>query len=130
MTNNNKKPAAGSFAKLMAQPASPPDTGAATKKESKKISKQENNIASNITLLQFFNEKDIEDLREPAYMAQTYRLRERDIEWIKDTAHGLSKEFKRRKISQTDILRIAFKLFEKALATNKEELKTLLDKIK
>lgn len=130
MTNSDKKPAAGSFAKLMSQPTSQPDTGAATKKESKKPSKKESNITNNITLLQFFSEKDIEELREPAYMAQTYRLRERDIEWIKDTAHELSKEFKRRKISQTDILRISFKLFEKALATNKAELKALLDKIK
>ena len=130
MTNNDKKPVAGSFAKMMAEAANPLKTGAATKKESKKPSNKESNITSNITLLQFFSEQDIKELREPAYMAQTYRLRERDIEWIKDTAHELSKEFKRRKISQTDILRIAFKLFEKELAINKEEMKALLDKIK
>lgn len=128
MTNNEKSPAAGSFAKLMVQPH--PRENSAPKKESKKPDKKERNITSNITILQLFSEKDIEELREPAYMAQTYRLRERDIEWIKDTAHSLSKEFKRRKVSQTDILRIAFKLFENLLETNKEELKALLDKIK
>ena len=127
MTNNEKKPVAGSFAKLMSGPR-PPENN--TKKESKKTGKKERNITSNITILQLFSDKDIEELREPAYMAQTYRLRERDIEWIKDTAHELSKEFKRRKVSQTDILRIAFKLFENLLQTNKEELKALLDKIK
>lgn len=130
MTNKDNKPVAGSFAKLMSQPESQPETGAVKKKESKKSNRQERNIASNITILQLFSGKDIEELREPAYMAQTYRLRERDIEWIKDTAYELSKEFKRRKISQTDILRISFKLFEKLLATNKAELKALLDKIK
>lgn len=128
MTNNEKSPAAGSFAKLMAQPH--PRENSTPKKESKKLYKKERNITSNIAILQLFSDKDIEELREPAYMAQTYRLRERDIEWIKDTAHSLSKEFKRRKVSQTDILRISFKLFENLLETNKEELKALLDKIK
>ena len=84
MTNNEKSPATGSFAKLMAQPH--PRENSAPKKESRKPDKKERSIASNITILQLFSEKDIEELREPAYMAQTYRLRERDIEWIKDTA--------------------------------------------
>jgi hypothetical protein len=89
-----------------------------------------NNIANTIEILHLFDSNDIKDLKEPAYMAQTYRLREADIEWVKDTAHTLSKESKRRKISQTDIVRISFKLFAKLLASNKAGLKDLLEQIK
>ena len=80
--------------------------------------------------MHLFSDKDIDDLKEPAYMAQTYRLREADVEWAKDTAHKLSKEFKRRKISQADFVRISFKLFEKLLVSNKSVLKDLLEQIK
>lgn len=133
MADDNKKHSAGSFSKLMAPAeqrnrAEPIDQSEG--KTSKKSNKKESNITSNITILQLFNAQDIEDLREPAYMAQTYRLREQDVAWVKDTAHSLSKELKRRKISQTDIVRISFKLFEKLLKTNKELLKELFNKIK
>ncbi|MGH7203298.1 MAG: hypothetical protein ACREHC_02540 [Candidatus Levyibacteriota bacterium] len=94
------------------------------KKESK-----ENNILSNITILQF-TEKDIEELREPAEKVQTYRLAPQDIEYIRDAAYKLSKESKRGKIGQGDILRIAIVLFDKFITSNKTELKTILDKIK
>lgn len=130
MADNNKKPVAGSFSKLMAPPEQRKQTEQSENKTSKKTDKKESNIACNITLLHLFNAKDIEELREPAYMAQTYRLREQDVEWVKDMAHTLSKEAKHRRISQTDIVRISFKLFDKMIKNNKEELKDLLNKIK
>lgn len=131
MANEQKNPLRGTFSKLMGgMPKSEQPENKTSKQTDKKPIKKESNITSNITILQSFNEKDIEDLREPAYMAQTYRLRAQDVEWVKDAAHGLSKESKRRKVSQTDIVRIAFKLFDKLLKSNKEELKELLNKIK
>jgi hypothetical protein len=87
------------------------------------------NITSNITILQF-TEDEIEELKEPAYMAQTFRLTEREIEWVKDTAYRLSKEIKRGKVSQADILRIAFKVFENLLKSSKADLIKILEKIK
>ena len=100
-----------------------------TKKENKKVNNMTNNITSNITILQFTND-EIEELREPAYMAQTFRLTEREIEWVKDTAYRLSKEIKRGKVSQADILRISFKLFENLLEINKADLIKILERIK
>lgn len=97
-------------------------------KTNKKI-KQESNIASNITILQFTDD-EIEELREPAYQAQTFRLTEREIEWVKDTAYRLSKEIKRGKVSQADVLRISFKLFENFLEINKADLIKILERIK
>ncbi len=104
--------------------------GAGQPKIQKEVETQQvSNIASNIAILQLNNE-DIEDLKEPSYQPQTYRLSEREIEWIKDTAYRLSKEIRRGKVSQVDILRVAIKLFENLLATNKAELIEILEKIK
>ena len=101
--------------------------------EIKQASKQESNIASNIagniTILQFTDD-EIEKLREPAYKAQTFRLTEREVDWVKDTSYLLSKEIKRGKVSQADILRISFKLFSSLLATNKGDLIKILQQIK
>ena len=94
-----------------------------------KNTKQVSNIASNITILQF-SDDEIEELREPAYKAQTFRLTGREIEWVKDTSYRLSKEIKRGKVSQADILRISFKLFENFLSINKADLIKLLERIK
>ena len=95
----------------------------------KKRTKQVSNITSNITILQFTDD-EIEELREPAYKAQTFRLTEREIEWVKDTSYHLSKEIKRGKVSQADILRISFKLFANFLAINKADLIKILELIK
>jgi len=100
-----------------------------TKKETKQLSNITSNMTSNITILQFTDD-EIEELREPAYMAQTFRLTEREIEWVKDTAYRLSKEIKRGKVSQADVLRIAFKLFENLLEINKADLIKILERIK
>ena len=95
----------------------------------KKETKQESNITSNITILQFTDD-EIEELREPAYKAQTFRLTEREIEWVKDTSYHLSKEIKRGKVSQADVLRISFKLFANFLEINKTNLIKILERIK
>jgi len=108
-----------------------------TKQESKKAkiikikkgTKQESNITSNITILHFTDD-EIEELREPAYKAQTFRLTEREIEWVKDTSYHLSKETKRGKVSQADVLRISFKLFANFLEINKAGLIKILERIK
>jgi hypothetical protein len=96
-------------------------------------SNQSNNIGSkqpsNIAILQF-SEAAIEELREAAYKAQTFRFSETEIEWIKDTAHLLSKEMKRGKVAQVDILRIGLKLFSNALLTNKRDLLTIIERMK
>jgi len=97
--------------------------------KTKKDIKQESNIASNITILQFTDD-EIEELREPAYKAQTFRLTERETEWVKDTSYRLSKEIKRGKVSQADILRISFKLFANFLEINKADLIKILERIK
>ena len=95
----------------------------------KKDNKQESNITSNMTILQFTDD-EIEELREPAYMAQTFRLTKREIDWVKDTAYRLSKEIKRGKVSQADILRISFKLFENYLEISKADLIKILERTK
>jgi hypothetical protein len=102
----------------------------AVQQATKPTTNQTSNIASNITILQLFDETDIANLREPAYQAQTFRLTEQEIEWVKDTAYRLNKEMKRKKVSQADVLRISFKLFERLLATHKTELLAILERIK
>src|SRR4051794_7553427 len=88
-----------------------------------------NNVISNITILQF-TDKDIEGLRELAEKPQTYRLTDQDVEYIKDVSYKLSKESKRGKIGQGDILRIALVFFDKFITSNKTDLKIILEKIK
>ena len=87
------------------------------------------NIISNITILQL-SDKQIDELRDPTNDVQTFRLTEKDKEWVKDTSYLLSKEIRRGSVSQTDILRISFLLFEKLLKTNKPEIIKLIERIK
>lgn len=96
---------------------------------SNKETNKEDNIVSNITILQI-TEKDIDNLRELAEKPQTYRLTHKDIAYIQEVAYQLSKESKRGKISQGDILRIALLLFDKFMASNRKQLKEILEKIK
>lgn len=118
-------------AQPQAEPPTPikQETKITVKPKIKKQSKSGDNIASNITILQFTDE-EIEELREPAYKAQTFRLTENETEWVKDTSYRLSKEIKRGKVSQADILRISFKLFDNFLVLNKAELIKILKRIK
>ncbi|GEM_PF-6438733 len=105
-----------------------PEINESNNEINKKIIK-ENNIVSNITILQI-TDRDIEELRESAEKVQSYRLTPREIEYIRDIAYKLSKESKRGKIGQGDILRIALVLFDKFITSNKADLKTILEKIK
>lgn len=90
---------------------------------------QASNIASNIAILQF-DDADLGNLRQSADKARTYRFSLREIEWIKDTSHNLSKEIQRGKVSQVDILRVAIKLFENALAVKKKDLLKIFERMK
>ena len=107
------------------------------KKSQKTASKQQNtqeenktsNILSNIKILQL-SDKHIDEFRDPTNDVQTFRLTDKDKEWVKDTSYLLSKEIRRGSVSQTDILRISFLLFEKLLKTNKPEIIKLIEKIK
>jgi hypothetical protein len=120
-------------------PAASPDSPSlqALKKSQKTPRKQQNkqeedktsNIISNITLLQLSDEQ-IDELRDPTNDVQTFRLTEKDKEWVKDTSYLLSKEIRRGSVSQTDILRLSFLLFEKLLKTNKPEIIKLIERIK
>ena len=76
------------------------------------------------------DERDIEELREPAYQAQTFRLTEAEVQWLKDTAYRLSKELRRGKAAQADILRISLRLFQNLLVSNKADLLSILKAIK
>ena len=87
------------------------------------------NTASNIAILQF-DDEDIAALRESTYKAATFRLTEIENEWLKDTAYRLSKEVKRGKVWQADVVRIGVKLFQKMLATNKAEVIRILEELK
>jgi hypothetical protein len=115
-------------------PSPPPPT---QKKPQKPASKQQNkkednttsNIVSNITILQLDNQ-EIDTLRDPTNDIQTFRLTEKDKEWIKDAAYLLSKEIRRGSVSQTDILRLSFVLFEKLLESHRAEIIQIFERIK
>ena len=74
------------------------------------------------------SDKQIDELRDPTNDVQTFRLTEKDKEWVKDTSYLLSKEIRRGSVSQTDILRLSFVLFEKLLKTNKPEIIRIFEK--
>jgi hypothetical protein len=99
------------------------------KKATKQTSLQPSKLASNIAILQF-DEDDLESLREGAYKAQTFRLSSREVEWLKDVSYRLSKEVKRGKVAQVDILRVSLKLFENLLSMDKATLLKILQAIR
>jgi hypothetical protein len=101
----------------------------ASKQQKKKEENKTSNIISNITILQL-SDKQIDELRDPTNDVQTFRLTEKDKEWVKDTSYLLSKEIRRGSVSQTDILRLSFVLFEELLKTNKSEIIKLIERIK
>jgi hypothetical protein len=123
--------------KKIASDAPPIQSPPTQKKTQKNVIKQQNkkeenntsNIISNITILQLSDEQ-IDELRDPTNDVQTFRLTEKDKEWVKDTSYLLSKEIRRGSVSQTDILRLSFVLFEKLLKTHKLEIIQLIERIK
>jgi hypothetical protein len=99
------------------------------KPQNKKEENKASNIVSNITILQL-DDTEIDELRDPTNDVQTFRLTAKDKDWAKDTAYQLSKEIRRGSVSQTDILRLSFVLFEKLLETNRSEIIKILERIK
>jgi hypothetical protein len=99
------------------------------KPQTKKEENKKENIVSNITILQL-NEDEIDELRDPTNDVQTFRLTAKDKDWVKDTSYLLSKEIRRGSVSQTDILRLSFVLFEKLLETQRPEIIKILERIK
>ena len=83
------------------------------------------NIVIHITLLQ----ADIDDLREPTNSAQTLRLRESDVEILKDTAHQLGKTMK-KKVTQSDVVRLAIRIAQKLAASKDGAVGEVLGQIK
>lgn len=83
----------------------------------------------NITILQF-TEDDLASLREPSYKAHTYRFTPEEVTWVRKTAYDLSNDLSSGKVTQGDILRISIRLFKAVLKNNKDDVLTLLKKIK
>jgi hypothetical protein len=116
-------------------PASPPPPPqkkiqkTARKQQNNKDDNKSSNIISNITILQL-TDKEIDELRDPTNDIQTFRLTAKDKDWIKDASYLLSKEIRRGSVSQTDILRLSFLLFEKLLETNRAEIIKIIERIK
>jgi len=126
-----KKKIASAVPPIQSPPLPPQKKSPTTVKKQQNIQEENNtsNIISNITILQL-SDKQIDELRDPTNDVQTFRLTEKDKEWVKDTSYLLSKEIRRGSVSQTDILRISFVLFEKLLKTNKPEIIKLIERIK
>jgi hypothetical protein len=126
-----KKKIASNVPPIQSSPL-PPQKKSLTTVRKQQNKQEENNtshIISNITILQL-SDKQIDELRDPTNDVQTFRLTEKDKEWVKDTSYLLSKEIRRGSVSQTDILRLSFVLFEKLLKTNKPEIIKLIERIK
>lgn len=124
----------GTFARLMSSGNTAKAPAAKTAEAPSRGQKQgrsgqnnkESHIDCHITILQ----SDTEQLRKPTYAVATFRLAAEDIEWVKDAAYTLSKEVKPRKVSQSDIVRLSFKLLERVLEKNKQGVIDVLQSIK
>jgi hypothetical protein len=94
----------------------------ARKKDSKLASKN----ASMLAISPFTNE-DMIVLRQSTYNQLNVRGTETEAEWLKDVAYQLSKEVKRGRVNQGDIIRVGLRLFQKLMDTNKAELIKILE---
>jgi hypothetical protein len=126
-----KKKSASDVPPIQSPPLPPQKKSPTTVRKQQNIQEENNtsHIINNITILQLSDEQ-VDELRDPTNDVQTFRLTEKDKEWVKDTSYLLSKEIRRGSVSQTDILRLSFVLFEKLLKTNKPEVIKLIEKIK
>ena len=121
----------GTYSDLMK--AGKPNAPQAAREPHRKEKKSEKNrapsrncgIVVNITIPQ----SDIDDLREPAYSTQTIRLRESDAEILKDTAYLLRKTTK-KKIMQSDVMRLALRIVHKLAATKDGALEEVIGQMK
>ena len=94
----------------------------ARKKDSKLASKN----ASMLAISPFTNE-DMIALRQSTYNQLNVRGTETEAEWLKDVAYQLSKEVKRGRVNQGDIIRVGLRLFQTLMDTNKAELIKILE---
>ena len=96
--------------------------------EAKKSSAIETNIAVNIAILQ---NEEIAELRSTPPYSRTFRFLEKEIIWLEDEAHKLSKKMPgNKKITQTDLIRLAIKLFAVDLKEQPGDIETILKAIK
>lgn len=82
------------------------------------------NLVINITI----PASDIEDLRGATNSLQAVRVRESDLEILKDTTYQLRKRTK-KKIRQSDVARLAFRVMQK-LALKEGALEEIIGQIK
>ncbi len=116
------------------QPDKDSSPGKQTRKQaslqaSKQASFEASFEASKQAILQL-SDTAFEILRQPVQKTVTFRLADDEVDWLKDAAYLLSKEFRNNKVSQVDILRISLKLFENALILDKPEMLRIIEKSK
>lgn len=122
----NKKPPASPVVEVYPSQDAPSETDPPPDDIASNIAIQQ---ASNIAILPF-DEADIAALQESTYKPQTFRFSESEVEWLKDTAYRLSKELKRGRVNQVDILRVSLRLFKRLLAADKAGLLQTIEKMK
>lgn len=115
-------------------PPTQPDKDSSPVKQARKqtnlqASKQASFEANKQAILQL-SDTAFEILRQPVQKTVTFRLADDEVDWLKDAAYLLSKEFRNNKVSQVDILRISLKLFENALILDKPEMLRIIEKSK
>ncbi len=76
------------------------------------------------------SDTQVSALRESAFKAQTFRFTERELDWLKEQSYQMSKELRRGKVSQVDIIRVGMQLFANAQAVDKASLLDILHRIK
>ena len=77
-----------------------------------------------------FSSDDLDDLKRKGYLPRTFKLSERDADWLEETVYRLSKDLKPRKAFQVDVVRIGMKLFEKVLSSDKKQLLKILEELR
>ena len=85
---------------------------------------------ANSTAIHIFDEADYDDLKAKTYLPRTFKMSDRDAEWLEDTAYRLSKEVRPRRVFQVDIVRLGMKLFENLLSVDKQQLLKILKEIR
>jgi len=76
------------------------------------------------------SKSDIDQLREMAYKATSFRLTTREVKWLKRKAFDLDEEVKRGEVHMVHIVRLGIKLIEKILETDKNKLVDILEQTK
>ncbi len=91
-------------------------------------SNQESNIAINIASKISILRVELENLRSSAIKAQTFRFSEAELNQLKDRAYSLSRALN-KKVTQGDLLRLGWLLFEKVNQIDRELMMEILKAI-